>query len=137
MLFDMVAFACLLTGTYFDIRTDTESIPLWIFPTGICLGAALTLWITPERLMEKAFMFFIFFALFGFWSYKFNLGGADVLAFLMLAVCMGVDALPAATLAFLLSLPHAAYNFCYRHGKDYPFLPYILLAFVIVSLFNL
>lgn len=122
----------LFLGTVYDILSHTENVPLWIFPTGMAFSFVLSVLYDPYGIAWKGFVFLVFLILFGAWSYFFHLGGADVLAFLMLALNMGIYAINVALLAFILSMPQAFY--CYRKNKDsdYPFIPYIFASYLVV-----
>ena len=123
----------LAIGSYYDIRTHTMNVPVWIFPSGIVISLFFSILYDINQMPLKIIIFLLFFLLFMIvWPWEGHLGGADRLAFLMLAVNIGSRAMQPVIVSVLPALPYAIYMEKKGKGNDYPMLPFILAGYTIV-----
>ena len=131
----IIAFITLLIGSFFDIRCCTD-IPIGLFPAGTILSILLSAFLTPHEMKWKLCIALAVFIAFLIEAWMFRLGGADVIAFVMLSFTTGFDVFPIILLTYMLSVPHAIYIRFSKKGNTYPLIPYIFASFVIIMLFR-
>ena len=124
-----VTLAALITGAYYDIKTKTKNIPIWLFPitTGIVTVYVLTE--QPYELQEHVTAFAVMLIVMFTFAFMTKFGGADAMAFALIGMTTGFYAFYIAMGAFTLSIPHSI--FLYKKKKPYPFLPYIATSYTI------
>ncbi len=131
-----VLIILLMIASAFDIKN--QIIPVWISGIGFAIkGMEMALCepnALPRHLMFAILLFAVLFTnvLLG------GLGGADSLIGAMCGIYMGIYGVIAVMLAFLLSMPYAAYlKFHEKENCEYPFIPYVLIGTCMVFAFSL
>ena len=123
---------CLIAASIEDIREGEISEELLAI-----MSVAPILWLMNEATGEDLRLHLVIgtglFAILladAVWG---NLGGADAITGAGIGFLLGTDGIYVMILAFILTLP---YLFSREEEEEYPFIPYIFLAFLTVILFN-
>lgn len=115
-----------------------RSIPIFFFPLSLLINIAFFFIFSDfgidSFLLRIVFCGLIFFILF-FGNLFFNLGGADTLTATAAAFNLSIYGLIMCIFSCILSIPYALYTQSKTKEKhvSYPFIPFILVGYIIVS----
>lgn len=135
VLMPLVLIILLMIATIFDVKDRT--IPLWITFIGISIKGIELVMLEPKGIKYHLAMCFILFAVLFTNVLLGGLGGADSLIGAMCGLYLGIYGIYAIMIAFILSMPYAAYIKFHKNDKEYPFIPYVLLAVSMVLMYGL
>ena len=135
VLMPLVLIILLMIATIFDVKDRT--VPLWITYIGVSLKGLELIFLEPNGIKYHLLMGFILFAVLFTNVLLGGLGGADSLIGAMCGIYLGIYGIYAIMIAFILSMPYAAYIKYHKKDKEYPFIPYVLLAVSMVLMYGL
>ena len=133
----VVLIILLMIGSVTDLKSHT--VPLWLSAVGFGIKGIELAVLEPNNIKSHLLFAFLLFGVLFTNVILGGLGGADSMLGAMCGIYLGIFGVYAVMVAFLFSLPHAAYAKKRKDGesREYPFIPYLLLGVCVVYMFFL
>lgn len=125
----IMGYLFILIATFTDLQT--KEVPIVISMSYFVTSVVYMIIFNKQNLTDCLISALIICIILSVFVFKANLGGADVIFFVGLAMYVGYLAFYSVIIAFGLSLPYTAYMKVKKREHPYPFLPYILASYVI------
>ena len=116
-------------AVFSDIQT--MEVPFMISISYFLISASYMGLYNRDKIMECLITAIIISVILSVFVYKANLGGADLMFLSGSSLFFGYWSLYSVVIAFGLSLPYAAYMKVRKNEHDYPFMPYIMVSYII------
>ncbi len=129
----IITIACFVYASIEDIRS--LRVPVWIFPLLVLLLLILSLCGRSElSLRETGWCFAVMLIYCLALLFFSEIGGADLLALLALPFTLGRYSFAAVLLSDLLCIPAVISLKIMKNEKDYPYLPFLTVSYLITML---